>query len=58
MKVSTIKKALIEQKKINLSGNIYYKTQLDFAYNPNHMEDSTIPPSTKPKTISPYSNTC
>lgn len=44
MEVSKIKKALIEQKKINLSGNLYYKTQLDFAYNTNHIEGSTITP--------------
>ena len=34
--------ALKEQRKINLSGNLYYKTQLDFAYNTNHIEGSTI----------------
>ena len=44
MEVSKIKKALIEQKKINLSGNLYHKTQLDFAYNTNHIEGSTITP--------------
>lgn len=27
---------------MNLSGNLYYKTQIDFAYNTNHMEGSTI----------------
>ncbi|MDO5569238.1 MAG: Fic family protein [bacterium] len=42
MKVSDVKKALIEQKRINLSGNLYHKTQLEFAYNTNHMEGSTI----------------
>ena len=42
MEVSKIKKALIEQKNINLSGNLYYKTQIDFAYNTNHIEGSTI----------------
>ena len=31
MEVSKIKKALIEQKNMNLSGNLYHKTQLDFA---------------------------
>ena len=40
--VKDIKKALIEQKRINLSGNLYYKTQVDFAYNTNHIEGSTI----------------
>ena len=44
MKIETIKKALIEQKKINLSGNLYHKTQVDFAYNTNHIEGSTITP--------------
>ena len=28
-----IKKALIDQKKLNLSGNLYHKTQIEFAYN-------------------------
>ncbi len=44
MKVCKIKNALIEQKKINLSGNLYHKTQLEFAYNSNHIEGSTITP--------------
>lgn len=44
MEVSKIKKALIEQKNIGLSGSLYHKTQLDFAYNTNHMEGSTITP--------------
>lgn len=42
MDVSKIKKALIEQRRIELSGNLYYKTQIDFAYNTNHIEGSTI----------------
>ena len=42
MEISKIKKALIEQKNMNLSGNLYYKTQVDFAYNTNHIEGSTI----------------
>ena len=42
MKVSEVKKALIEQKKMNLSGNLYHKTQIEFAYNTNHMEGSMI----------------
>ena len=33
MEISKIKKALIEQKNIGLSGNLYHKTQIDFAYN-------------------------
>ena len=44
MEIKEIKKALIEQKNINLSGNLYHKTQIDFAYNTNHMEGSTITP--------------
>ena len=44
MKVSEIKRALITQKNMNLSGNLYHKTQLDFAYNTNYMEGSTITP--------------
>ena len=39
-----IKNALIRQKENNLSGNLYYKTQIDFAYNTNHIEGSTITP--------------
>ena len=44
MKIKEIKKALIEQKNMNLSGNLYHKTQIEFAYNTNHMEGSTITP--------------
>ena len=44
MEISKVKKALIEQKKMNLSGNLYHKTQIEFAYNTNHMEGSTITP--------------
>ena len=42
MEISKIKKALIDQKRIGLSGNIYHRTQLDFAYNTNYIEGSTI----------------
>ena len=42
MNASIIKEALIKQKKMNLSGNLYYKTQIEFAFNTNHMEGSTI----------------
>ena len=35
---------LIEQKNMDLSGSLYHKTQLDFAYNTNHIEGSTITP--------------
>ena len=51
MKIGQIKKALIDQKNMNLSGNLYHKTQLDFAYNSNHIEGSTI---TEDETASIY----
>lgn len=51
MEISKIKKVLIEQKNIGLSGNLYHKTQLDFAYNTNHIEGSTI---TQDETASIY----
>ena len=51
MTAKDIKKALIEQKNIGLSGNIYHRTQLDFAYNTNHIEGSTI---TQDETASIY----
>jgi hypothetical protein len=35
MNAKIIKEALINQKNMNLSGNLYYKTQIDFAYNTN-----------------------
>ncbi len=44
MKITKIKKALIEQKNINLSGSLYHKTQIDFAYSNNYIEGSTITP--------------
>lgn len=44
MEIFKVKKALIEQKNMNLSGNLYHKTQIEFAYNTNHMEGSTITP--------------
>lgn len=44
MDARKVKEALIEQRKMNLSGNLYHKTQLDFAYNTNHIEGSTITP--------------
>ena len=50
-KKKKVKNALIEQRKIHLSGNLYYKTQIDFAYNTNHIEGSTI---TKDETTSIY----
>lgn len=44
MEISKVKEALVTQRKIGLSGNLYHKTQLDFAYNTNHIEGSTITP--------------
>ncbi len=44
MNVEKVKKALLEQRKIGLKGNLYHKTQIDFAYNTNHIEGSTITP--------------
>lgn len=44
MEIIEIKKALIEQKKMNLPGNLYHKTQIDFAYNSNFIEGLTITP--------------
>ena len=44
MEVNKVKESLIEQRRLNLSGNLYHKTQLEFAYNTNHMEGSTITP--------------
>ena len=44
MNANDIKQALIDQKKLNLSGNLYHQTQLSFAYNTNHIEGSTITP--------------
>ncbi len=37
-----IKKVLIEQKNMNLSGSLYHKTQIDFSYHSNYIEGSTI----------------
>lgn len=51
MDAKTIKKALLQQKKLKLPSNLYYKTQIEFAYNTNHMEGSTI---TKDETRSIY----
>ena len=51
MEISKVKKALLEQKKLELPGNLYHKTQVEFAYNTNHLEGSTI---TKDETTSIY----
>ena len=42
---------MIDQKKLNLSGNLYHKTQLELTYNNNYIEGSTI---TKDETASIY----
>ena len=44
MKITKLKEALILQKNMNLKGNLYHKTQIDFAYNNNRLEGSTITP--------------
>lgn len=41
MNVVKIKKALMKQKNLDLSGNLYCKTQTLFAYNSNKIEGST-----------------
>ena len=53
MEISKIKKALVEQRKMNLPGNLYHRTQLDFAYSNNYIEGSTITPD---ETASIYDN--
>ena len=55
MEISKVKKALLEQKNINLPGNLYHKTQVEFAYNNNYLEGSTI---TKDETASIYDISC
>lgn len=35
-------KVLREQKEMRLKGNLYHITQIQFAYNTNHMEGSTL----------------
>ena len=42
MEVAKIRKALLQQRRMKLSGNLYHKTQVSFAYNTNHIEGSTI----------------
>ena len=44
MDVNIVKEALIAQRKIGLNGSLYHKTQIEFAYNTNHIEGSTITP--------------
>ena len=40
--MSTILEILREQKEMNLRGNLYHITQINFAYNTNHIEGSTL----------------
>ena len=40
--MSNILKILREQKEMNLKGNLYHITQINFAYNTNHIEGSTL----------------
>ena len=42
MNAKKIKKELIRQKNSNFKGNIYYKTQVSFAYNSNKIEGSKL----------------
>lgn len=42
MNAKKIKKELIRQKSSNFKGNIYYKTQISFAYNSNKIEGSKL----------------
>lgn len=51
MEAKKIREALLIQRKLKLSGNLYHKTQLEFAYNTNHIEGSTI---TQDETASIY----
>lgn len=44
MEIVKVKEALIAQRKIGLKGSLYHKTQIEFAYNTNHLEGSTITP--------------
>ena len=44
MEIAKLKETLILQKNMNLKGNLYHKTQIDFAYNNNRLEGSTITP--------------
>lgn len=38
----TILNILREQKEMGLKGNLYHITQINFAYNTNHIEGSTL----------------
>ena len=40
--MNNILKILREQKEMQLKGNLYHITQINFAYNTNHIEGSTL----------------
>jgi len=40
--MDNILRVLKEQKEMNLKGNLYHFTQIEFAYNTNHIEGSTL----------------
>ncbi len=42
MNSKSIKDSLLVQERIELKGNLYHKTQIDFSYNNNSLEDKTI----------------
>ena len=40
--MNSVLRILREQKEMNLKGNIYHITQINFAYNTNHIEGSSL----------------
>ena len=40
--VNSIKNELLQQKKMQMKGNLYHYTQVNFAYNSNKMEGSRL----------------
>lgn len=42
MKERTLLNTLLEERELNISGGIYHKLQVDFAYNSNHIEGSRL----------------
>jgi hypothetical protein len=42
MNSKSIKDSLLVQERIELKGNLYHKTQIDFSYNNNSLKDKTI----------------
>ena len=41
-RMNSVLRILREQKEMNLKGNIYHITQINFAYNTNHIEGSSL----------------